>query len=147
MNYHSYTQLQGERNGDDVQTPYDFLLYALPDCVAKGATEYFMIFSSHGGGFQGFGGDENIPSAAVEASRRGNPDFDGRKLVQPNQNIVNAIYYALQDVEGAPEVLDVVGFDACLMSAVGAIDEYRDIAKYVLASEAVEPGHGKLGCG
>lgn len=39
-------------------------------------------------------------------------------------------------------MLDVIGFDACLMQAVGAADDYKGVAKYILASEAVEPGHG-----
>ena len=40
----------GELNGDASQTVYDFLFEALGDCVAKGSTEFMLIFSSHGGG-------------------------------------------------------------------------------------------------
>jgi len=36
----------------------------------------------------------------------------------------------------------VIGFDACLMQAVDAVDDFRSIIKYYLASEATEPGHG-----
>ena len=36
-----------------------FLTVALKDCLAFGATEFMLILSSHGGGHQGFGGDEN----------------------------------------------------------------------------------------
>ena len=46
-----------------------------------------------------------------------------RKITQRNQYIVNAIQAALLDVEGTPERLDVVGFDACLMSGLGAMNE------------------------
>lgn len=146
------TVLDGEKNGDDPQTVIDFMMHALPDCIAKGAKEYFMIFSSHGGGYNGYGGDENVPvMTTIEAEKKSgtpedNPDLTRRgrrKLAQANQNIVNAIQTALAEVEGAPGRLDVIGFDACLMSAIGAVDEYRDVANYVLASEAVEPGHGK----
>lgn len=120
------TSLPGEQNGDDPQTVSDFATTALTDCVAKGSNEFFFAFSSHGGGFSGFGGDENT----------------GRRLTQLNQDIASAIAEALASVDGAPDQLDVLGFDACLMQAVGAVDDYKDITKYFLASEAVEPGHG-----
>ena len=119
----------GELNGDDPNTLYNFLLRALGDCVARGSNEYFLLFSSHGSGIFGFGGDEN--------QRR-------RRLAQNNADIVLAIRQALSDTPGAPDVLDVLGFDACLMQSFDAIDEYRDVTKYFLASEATEPGHGKF---
>lgn len=119
-----------ELNGDDPQTLYDFLAYSMTDCVARGSTEYMLILSSHGSGMFGFGGDEN-------PARR-------RRLTQANQNIVSAVQSALDTVEAAPDMLDVLGFDACLMQAVDAVDEYRNITKYYLASEAVEPGHGTI---
>jgi hypothetical protein len=122
--------LPEEQNGDDPQVVYNFLFTALTDCVAKGATEYFAAFSSHGSGFWGFGGDDN-PGR--------------RKLTQLNSYLLIALTQALEDVIGAPNQYDVIGFDACLMQAVGAADDYRDIAKYILASEATEPGHGECG--
>ena len=119
----------GELNGDDPNTLYNFLLRALDDCVTRGSNEYFLVFASHGAGIIGFGGDEN--------QRR-------RRLVQNNDNIVLAIGQALSDTPGAPEVLDVLGFDACYMQSFDTLDEYRDVTKYFLASEATEPGHGKF---
>ena len=85
------------------------------------------ILLSSGGGFAGYGGDEN-------KGRRG--------LLQTNQNVVQAITSALGNVPNAPAKLDVIGFDACLMQAVGAADDYKGVTNYILASEAVEPGHG-----
>jgi hypothetical protein len=58
---------------------------------------------------------------------------------------LNALTQALKDVTGAPNQYDVIGFDSCSMQAVGAADDYRKIAKYILASEALEPGHGECG--
>ena len=120
------TILAGEQNSDSQQVVYNFMVHALEDCLAQGSTEFFMTFSSHGAGFAGFGGD----------------DHTQRKLLQSNQRIISGIQQALADTPNAPSQLDVIGFDACLMSAFGALDEYRDVAKYVLASEATEPGHG-----
>jgi hypothetical protein len=125
------TTLPGEQNSDSPDVLYNFAVHALTDCVAKGSTDYFFAFSSHGGGFAGFGGDENI-------ARRGR-----RKLLQSNYQIVDALSQALTDVPGAPEKYDVLGFDACLMMSLGALDDFHGITKFYLASEAVEPGHGR----
>ena len=120
-------QQLGELDGDHPQTLYDFMVHALSDCVTnQGSDEFMLVLSSHGTGFAGYGGDDN----------------DRRRLVQSNANIANVISTALSTVDGAPSQLDVVGFDACLMSSVLALQEYQDVAKYVLASEATEPGHG-----
>ena len=70
-----------------------------------------------------------------------NPD-DG--ITQSNVEIIAALTKALDSVDGAPDLYDVIGFDACLMQAVSAMDEYRDVASYVLASETTKPGHGKF---
>lgn len=120
-------ELSGEQDSDTVGAVQDFLEHALADCVADGFDSYMAVFSSHGGGFAGYGGDEN-------KGRRG--------LLQTNQNIVQAITSALGNVPGSPAKLDVIGFDACLMQAVGAADDYKGVTNYILASEAVEPGHG-----
>ena len=120
--------LPGEQNSDTPEVLTAWATVALEDCVSKGATSFMIDFSSHGGGFDGFGGDDN-------PGRR-------RKLFQSNTDIVNALQDALDAVDGAPEKFDVVGFDACYMSAFGAADNYLNVGKYLLASEPVEPGHG-----
>lgn len=129
--------LEGEVDGDDPQVLYDFLTVALADCVENQAEEYMLILSSHGGGYAGFGGDENFRRRHRQLGR-------SRRLVQPNYYVAAAIQEALDDTMGAPSILDVLGFDACLMSAVGALDDYHRITKYYLASEATEPAHGEF---
>lgn len=116
----------GELNSDIPQTVYDFATKALADCKAAGYTEYFIAFSSHGGGFDGFGGDEN--TRRLEGS-------------QSNKNIASALGDALRD--NGIDKFDIVGFDACLMSAYGVLDDFKSVTKYFLASEEVEPGHGR----
>lgn len=120
--------LEGEQNGDDPATLTQFLVTAMEDCVAKGSTEFFVALSSHGGGFHGFGNDEHIRQ---------------RSLTQSNQDIASAMRSALDQVAGGPSMLDVIAFDACLMQAVDAADDYRNVGKFLLASEAIEPGHGE----
>ena len=119
------TELAGEQNSDTPSSIQNFLQRALADCLPNGYDSLMAVFSSHGGGFAGYGGDEN-----------------GRKLLQTNAAIASGIRSALSNA-GGPSKLEVIGFDACLMQAVGAADDYKDIADYLLASEAVEPGHGK----
>ena len=126
-------ELEGEQNGDDPSTIQAFVTHALTDCIEnRGSTEFMLVLSSHGAGWRGFGGDEH----AARRQRR------QRQLVAENDNLVSALEAALAAVEGAPDRFDVLGFDACLMSDVGALDEYHTIAKYFIASEATEPGHG-----
>lgn len=147
--------LEGEQDGDSPLTLQTFLEVAMTDCIEQyqldqqqsttidasnnvfytndTPLEYVLIFASHGSGWLGFGGDEN------KSRRR-------RKLIQQQSNvdIVNAIRTALGNVVNAPSKLDVIGFDACNMQGVGTVDDYQNVSKYFLASESVEPAHGKL---
>jgi len=119
--------IPSEVNSDLPGTIQRFLEHAMADCLAAGHDSLLAVFSSHGGGFAGFGGDEHTRH---------------RKLLQTNANIAKGIRAALDSTIGAPAKMDVVGFDACLMQAVGVADDIKDVTKYILASESVEPGHG-----
>jgi len=131
-------ELPEEQNSDTKTVVQSFLTHALTDCKAAGHNSKMAIFSSHGGGFAGYGGDEN---ANRNLRFSGGDEIPGRQLLQTNSAISRAIDGALAST-GAGSKLEVIGFDACLMQAVGAADDYRDVAQYILASEAVEPGHG-----
>jgi Clostripain family len=144
-----HTTLEGEQNGDDPETVYAFVTTALTDCIAQGSTEFFMGFSSHGSGVGGFGGDENIARRWLleteKKNGKGPQQQRQRSLlggIQSNNVLAGALSRALQDVEGAPALYDMIGFDACLMSSFEALDDYQNITKYYLASEVVEPAHG-----
>lgn len=103
-----------------------FLRRAMSDCIANGYPHMMAIFSSHAGGFIGFG-EDLYPYKAAPSS---------------NKAIATAVRNALQNTPGAPNKLEVLGFDACNMQAFGAAADYVDVAQYLLASEAEEPGHG-----
>lgn len=120
------TVLAGEQNSDAVATMQTFLERALDDCISNGHDSLMAVFSSHAGGFAGYGGDEN----------------GRRKLLQTNSQIAAAVKNALANTPGAPGKLEVIGFDACNMQALEAADDYTGVAQYLLASEALEPGHG-----
>ncbi|CAB9524499.1 peptidase C11, clostripain [Seminavis robusta] len=118
-----------EINSDSPDTIREYLETALTDCLDNGFDSLMAVFSSHAGGFFGYGGDEH------PAMRRLQP--------QTNQNVARAIRDALDNAAGGRK-LDVLGFDACNMLAFGAADDYgeADVATYLLASEGLEPGHG-----
>lgn len=116
----------GELDGDSPETVLNFVNHALADCIANGAEEYMIVFSSHGGGFEGFGSD----------------DHPGRLLYQTNSDITGALRSALDSNLGEDYKFDVIGFDACLMQSFDAADDYSAVGQYYLASEQVEPGHG-----
>ena len=123
------TETLGEVNSDTIETIANFMTVALTDCVAKGKTQYMLLMSSHGSGF-GFGGDEEIPDS-------------GRRLVQSNLDVAEAIRQGLDSVEGAPAKLDLLGFDACLQASLESMKDFQGVTKYYLASEAIAPGTGK----
>jgi Clostripain family len=127
-------QLSGEVNSDQPETVQNFLEYGIQDCLAHNYTSLMAAFSSHAGGFAGFGGDK--------ATRRNLRELLKINL-QTNRAIAGAIRAALDTTVGTDQKLEVLGFDACLMQATGSADDYRTVAKYILASEAVEPGHGE----
>lgn len=52
------TTFSSELNSDTSAVLQAFITSALTDCVAQGSSEFFLVFSSHGSGFVGFGGDK-----------------------------------------------------------------------------------------
>lgn len=154
--------LEGEQNGDVPQTLQTFIEVAISDCIIGSTnaaddsssyattttTEFVLILASHGSGWLGFGGDENTRRRRQRRRRMRQRQQRRRSLSQQqpqsNVDVVWAIQSALGNVfpNGPTTMLDVIGFDACSMQAVDTVDDYRDVAKYFLASETVEPGHG-----
>ena len=122
-----HTRLSGEQNSDTTSVLQAFLTTAFTDCVTKGSDEFMLVFSSHGTGYAGFGGDDNVAR---------------RRLLNSNANIATGISAALTAANVPGSKLDVLGFDACLMASYAAVAAYADLASYYIASEAVEPGSG-----
>lgn len=127
----------------------EFFSQQLSEKMRKFSQRISVCLHIAGGGYAGFGADDNEPLRRLATQGK----LLENKLVQPmsfhrwlgyqsNLSIRDAISAALASVAGAPSVLDVLGFDACLMQSVGALDEFKSITRYYLASEAVEPGHG-----
>lgn len=120
-------RLDGEQNSDTGTVLEEFLTTAFADCVSKGSDEFMLVFSAHGGGYTGFGGDDNV-------GRR-------RRLSNSNIDIANAIDDALVAASVPGIKLDVLGFDACLMCSYAALAEYQYLTTYYMASEVSVDTH------
>ena len=81
----------------------------------------FLTFWDHGNSYKGFGGDSNF---------------------NRDQLYMDEIARAFQ--RSQPGVFDLIGFDACLMASVEVAKVVQPHAKYMIASEETEPGHGWL---
>ncbi len=79
----------------------------------------FLTFWNHGGAYTGFGNDEVF-------------NYDSLSL----SDIENAL------AESNIGKFDLIGFDACLMGSMEVARFISPHAKYLLASEELEPGHG-----
>jgi hypothetical protein len=101
----------------------------LQDFVTWGVRSYpadrtMLMLWNHGCGYYGFGEDENYP--ADEPMLR-----------------MHAMAAALQGAQAATGVtLDYIGFDACLMATLEVAKILQPYARYLGASQELEPGAG-----
>lgn len=108
----------------DAQTLRDFLSFAKENYPAKHTA---VVLWNHGGG-----------SVAGVA-------FD--QLYNMESLTLSDLYSAFYDVFGEDpqnQPVDIIGFDACLMATVDVAFTFSDIAKYLVASQELEPGNGWL---
>lgn len=101
------------------QTLTDFITWAKRTYPAR---NYRLVLWDHGGGWTGYGVDENF-------------DRHGFSVAQLAQSIQAAV--AATGIH-----FDVIGFDACLMASVEVASALTPYADYLLASQENEPGSG-----
>jgi hypothetical protein len=93
--------------------------------TAEPADRHAAVFWDHGSSFT-FGSDDSAPSSGamkvdeIAAQFRNDPD----------------------DETSSYETVDLIGFDACLMSSVEALSEFTEVAPLFVASAELEPGDG-----
>ena len=85
------------------------------------AEKYVLVLWDHGGAIDGYGHDEN-----------------SQKMLSIMQ-IKGALAKALA-ITAKP--FELLGFDACLMANLEALNNFKSFSKYYIASEELEPGHG-----
>lgn len=107
------------QNMGEAETLCKFIQYGLEN---SDSDQYSLILWNHGAGpVFGFGLDENYG--------------DLLSLEEMQQ--------ALEDSVGASgKKLEMIGFDACLMSSLEVADAFSDYANYLVSSQETEPGWG-----
>lgn len=108
----------GEINMGDPKNLADFIEHAAKDFPAK---KYSLVFGDHGSGWPGILHDE------------GNGE-DGLNMTELN----SALARATKNVGK----LELIGFDACLMANFEVARTVSPYAKYMVASQELEPGNG-----
>ena len=81
----------------------------------------FLTLWDHGNSYKGFGGDHNFPGDTLS---------------------LDEMARAFERAQAG--TFDLIGFDACLMASVEVAKIIAPNARYMIASEDLEPGHGWL---
>ncbi|MGN0413265.1 MAG: clostripain-related cysteine peptidase [Lachnospiraceae bacterium] len=113
---------QETTNMGDAQTLYDFLAFANANYPAE---KVAVTFWNHGGG--------SVNGAAFDEIH----DLDSLDLAEMYQ-----AFDAIWPANTEDPALELVGFDTCLMATVDVAAVFQNFARYLVASEEVEPGNG-----
>mgnify|MGYP004444205541 CR=1 FL=1 len=118
-----FTEIYNEPlvNMGSIDTLSDFLKFCTDN---YNADHKVVILWNHGSGAMGYGSDEI---------------FEHRGLSVPD--LREAFKKACGDPQDDP-VFEAIGFDACLMASTEVADHLSGYAKYLYASEEIEPGTG-----
>lgn len=111
-------------NMGDPQTLVDFLTFGEENYPANRTG---VVFWNHGGG--------SVTGVAFDEL------YDMDSLTLPELYEAFTAVYG-ENLETQP--IDLVGFDACLMATVDTANAFSDFAKYMVASQEIEPGNGWL---
>ncbi|MDR5755723.1 clostripain-related cysteine peptidase [Caballeronia sp. LZ035] len=110
----------GKKNMVEPGTLTDFIVWAKTSFPANA---YHLIFWDHGAGYAGYGVDEN---------------FDKYQSMS-----LPVMRSALEQARAQTGILfDMIGFDACLMASAEVAHTFAPYARYLAASEELEPGSG-----
>ncbi|HKU43949.1 MAG TPA: clostripain-related cysteine peptidase, partial [Polyangiales bacterium] len=108
----------GEQDTGDPKVLSDFIQWGFEKFPAQ---HQVLALWDHGNAWQGYGGDDSA---------------DHNRLDQTE------LQQAIALGVGTKDKLDIIGFDACLMSTFVAAGALRDYTRYFIASEEFEPGNG-----
>lgn len=113
---------QPQSNMGEAETLADFLGFCKKNYPAD---KTMVLFWNHGGG--------SVAGAAFGENYRN----DSLNLGEFYEAF-NEVYELSND----DPPIDIIGFDACLMATVDVAFTFCDVAKYLVASEEMEPGNG-----
>jgi len=109
----------------------DFVKWARKNYPAK---KYMLILWDHGSGWGDSQRETKMPRKAKKTSRMIASDDETKNFIGTKQ-----IPMILQEAGN----VDVLGYDACLMQMGEVAYEVAPYAKYIVASEELEPGYGQ----
>lgn len=111
------------------KTLADFLVWGVQKFPAK---KYAVIIWNHGNGWQGVSYDDNPHN------------YLNMPMLRQGLEVMNQ---AIAQQRGASRasgaLIDILNFDACLMSTLEVAFEMRTVAKYLVGSQFLEPGEGE----
>tara|TARA_B110001454_G_scaffold218991_1_gene248982 strand:+ start:15079 stop:16578 length:1500 start_codon:yes stop_codon:yes gene_type:complete len=110
------------------KTLSDFLVWGVQKYPAK---KYAVIVWNHGNGWQGVSYDDNPRSHLTMPELRGG--FETMNMAIAQQ----------RGARNRGPQIDLVNFDACIMSALEVGYELKDVAKFMVGSQFNEPGEGE----
>ncbi len=125
-------QQLGETDMGDWKHLAEFITWGATNFPAK---HYAVIIWNHGAGWQGVSYDDH-PRHFITM-----PDL-AKGLKAANQMLV-PMQSRLGLYSGNGPVIDIVNFDACLMSTIEVGFELKDSAKIMVGSQFLEPGEGE----
>jgi hypothetical protein len=109
-------------NMGDKQTLYDFLSFAYLNYPAE---KMAVLFWNHGGG--------SVSGAQFDEI------YDNDSLTLDE---MYEAFSSVWDISEEEPPLEIIGFDTCLMATVDVAATFSGIAKYLVASEELEPANG-----
>ena len=117
-NFYAEAATQEAANMGNARVLADFLTFAYKNYPAE---KYSLIFWDHGGGpLYGYGVDEQFNDSLY----------------------LHELQWAMKHSPFQKQKLEMVGFDACLMASLEIAGMFAPYAKYMVASEEIEPGSG-----
>jgi len=126
----------GELNHGDPQTLIDFISWAKS---AYPADRYALILWNHGGGWR----DSADKKESLQVSSRKKEKSDFRAVCWDETDGDDCLYMdEVQSALNATGVVDLIGFDACLMGMIEVAYEIRDRGDIMVGSEETVPANG-----
>ncbi len=122
-----YLESQSMASMGKADTLQDFLEFCNENYPAD---HQAVIFWNHGGG--------SVSGVAFDELY----DYDSLTLGEMYQAFSN-----VYEVSSTDQPIELIGFDTCLMSTIDTAYTFADVAKYMVASEELEPGNGWYYCG
>lgn len=117
-----YIESQNIANMGKPETLQDFLEFCTQNYPAD---HQAVVFWNHGGG--------SVSGAAFDERY----NYDSLTLDEMYQAFSN-----VYEVSATDQPVELIGFDTCLMSTIDTAYTFADVAKYMVASEELEPGNG-----